>query len=445
MPLTAKILNGCDGFLEISRDVYLNRLVVRKHNGFIKVITGIRRCGKSYLMNKIFYKHLLDEGVKKENIIKFAFDSAEDLLLLDEDILEISENNKKVDPKKFIKYISSKISEDEFYYLLLDEVQLLGSFEAVLNGYLGKDNLDIYVTGSNSKFLSSDILTEFEGRGDEVHVLPLSFSEFYSVYDGTKEEAFDSYLVYGGLPAVASMKTQEQKTNYLITQMKNVYLKDIVVRNNLGGEWEIGELVDALASGISTLTNPTKLANTFKSVKNATLCAATIEKYIGFLSDSFLICKAERYDVKGKKYISTPYKLYFEDVGLRNARLNFRQIEETHLMENIIYNELRYRGYNVDVGVVEFREKTADGKESRKQVEIDFVANQGSKRYYVQSAYEIPNEEKWQQETRPFDKTNDSFKKIVIVEKSIQPRRDDKGYLMLGVKEFLLDSNSLEI
>lgn len=431
--------------MEIKRDVYLDRLVARKQNGFIKVITGIRRCGKSYLMNKIFYNYLLSEGIDKSHIIKFAFDSAEDLLLIDEDIIEINEKNRKVNPKKFMKYISGKIEDDSVYYLLLDEVQLLGSFEAVLNGYLRKDNFDIYVTGSNSKFLSSDILTEFEGRGDEVHILPLSFSEFYSVYEGTKEEAFDDYMVYGGLPAIASMKTNEQKSNYLITQMNNVYIKDIVARNNLNSNQDISELVDVLSSGISTLTNPRKLENTFKSSKNSTLCASTIDKYIGYLKNSFLISKAERYDVKDKKYISTPYKLYFEDTGLRNARLNFRQIEETHLMENIIYNELRYRGYNVDVGVIEFREKNDDGKEIRKQVEIDFVANQGSKRYYVQSAYAIPNNEKWEQETRPFDKTNDSFKKIVIVEKSMKPRRDEKGYLMMGVKEFLLDLNSLEI
>ena len=431
--------------MEIKRDVYLNRLIAREGNGFIKVITGIRRCGKSYLMNNIFYNHLLSNGINESNIIKFAFDSAEDLMQIDEDIIEISEQNRKVDPKKFMKYIAEKIDNGQKYYLLLDEVQLLGSFEAVLNGYLRKENLDIYVTGSNSKFLSSDILTEFEGRGDEIHVLPLSFSEFYSAYDGSKDEAFDDYMVYGGLPAVALMKTDEQKSNYLITQMKNVYIKDIVARNNLNSDQEISELVDILASGISSLTNPRKLENTFKSVKNSALCASTIDKYIGYLKDSFLLSKAERYDVKGKKYISTPYKLYFEDTGLRNARLNFRQIEETHLMENIIYNELRYRGYSVDVGIVEFREKTKGCKDIRKQVEIDFVANHCSKRYYIQSAYNIPDEEKWEQETRPFEKTNDSFKKIVVVEKSIKPRRDDKGYVMIGIKEFLLNNDSLEV
>ncbi len=430
--------------MEIKRDVYLERLITRRHNGFIKVITGVRRSGKSYLMNKIFYNYLISDGVDDKHIIRFAFDSAEDLLFIDEDILEISEQNRKVNPKKFMKYISSKIKDDDMYYLLLDEVQLLGNFEAVLNGYLRKENMDIYVTSSNSKFLSSDILTEFEGRGDEIHILPLAFSEFYSAYNGTKEEAFDEYMIYGGLPAITSMLTDEQKVNYLTAQMNNVYIKDIVVHNNLNSDLEISELVDILASGIASLTNPRKLENTFKSVKKSTLSAVTIDKYIGYLKETFLLSQAKRYDVKGKKYIGTPYKLYFEDTGLRNARLNFRQIEETHLMENIIYNELRYRGYSVDVGVVEFRERTDEGKEIRKQVEIDFVANQGSKRYYIQSAYEIPNNEKWEQATRPFDKTNDSFKKIVIVEKSIKPRRDEKGYLMMGIKEFLLDINSLE-
>ena len=430
--------------MEIKREKYLNKLKIRKHNGFIKVITGIRRCGKSYLLNNIFYNYLLSEGVDKEHIIRFAFDSAKDMELIDEDIFEIYEQKRKVNPRKFMKYVSEKIKDDEMYYLLLDEVQLLGSFEAVLNSYLRENNLDVYVTGSNSKFLSSDILTEFAGRGDEIHILPLSFSEFYSVYDGTKEEAFEDYMIYGGLPAIANMQTDEQKMSYLTTQMSNVYIKDIVARNNLNNDQDINELLDVLASGISTLTNPKKLENTFKSVKHSTLCASTIDKYIGYLKDAFLISKAERYDVKGRKYISTPYKLYFEDTGLRNARLNFRQIEETHLMENIIYNELRYRGYSVDVGVVEFREKNEEGKESRKQVEIDFVANQGNKRYYLQSAYAIPDEEKLKQELRPFDKTNDSFKKIVIVERSMKPRRTEKGYLMLGIREFLLDENSLE-
>ena len=310
--------------MEIKRDVYLNRLIVREGNGFIKVITGIRRCGKSYLMNNIFYNYLLSKGINESNIIKFAFDSAEDLMQIDEDIIEISEQNRKVDPKKFMKYIASKIDNGQKYYLLLDEVQLLGSFEAVLNGYLRKENLDIYVTGSNSKFLSSDILTEFEGRGDEIHVLPLSFSEFYSAYDGSKDEAFDDYMVYGGLPAVALMKTDEQKSNYLITQMKNVYIKDIVARNSLNSDQEISELVDILASGISSLTNPRKLENTFKSVKNSTLCASTIDKYIGYLKDSFLLSKAERYDVKGIPLINaySPNKSRKKDNIFTHVLLN---------------------------------------------------------------------------------------------------------------------------
>ncbi len=431
--------------MEIKRDIYLEQLIDRKQNGFIKVITGIRRCGKSYLLNTLFYNHLIGEGVDEHHIIKFAFDSAEDLRLIGEDLFAIDEENRKVDPARFMDYISSCMTDSRLYYLLLDEVQKLGSFESVLNGYLRKNNMDVYVTGSNSKFLSSDIITEFEGRGDEVHVLPLSFSEFFSVYDGSKDEAFDDYMVYGGLPAAALMHKEEQKTKYLTTQVQNVYLRDIVHRFNLHSDEDIGELLDILASGISTLTNPRKLANTFKSVKNSGICEATVAKYISHLEDVFLISKVKRYDVKGKRYIDTPYKVYFEDVGLRNARLNFRQIEPTHLMENIIYNELRYRGYNVDVGVVEVREKDENGKEAKKQLEIDFVANQGSRRYYIQSAYEIPNDGKWEQETRSFDKTNDSFKKIIIVERSMKPRRNDKGYVTMGVKEFLLNANSLEL
>ncbi|MGN1457486.1 MAG: ATP-binding protein [Acutalibacteraceae bacterium] len=431
--------------MEIKRDVYLNRLIVRKQNGFIKVITGIRRCGKSYLLNNLFCNHLLENGVDNSHIVKFAFDSADDLRLIGEDLFEIDRENRKVDPVKFMDYINSRVTDNEMYYLLLDEVQKLGSFESVLNGYLRRSNMDIYVTGSNSKFLSSDIITEFEGRGDEIHILPLSFSEFFSVYDGSKDEAFDDYMVYGGLPAIALMKTEEQKIKYLTTQIQNVYLRDIVKRYNLHSDEDIGELLDILASGISTLTNPRKLSDTFNSIKNSGICATTVAKYIKHLEDAFLISRVKRYDVKGKRYIDTPYKVYFEDTGLRNARLNFRQIEPTHLMENIIYNELRYRGYNVDVGVVEIREKNSEGKETKKQLEIDFIANQGSRRYYIQSAYEIPNDSKWEQETRSFDKANDSFKKIIIVERSIKPRRNDKGYVTMGVKEFLLAENSLEL
>lgn len=431
--------------MEIKRDVYLNRLIERKNNGFVKIITGIRRCGKSYLLNNLFYDYLLNTGVSETHIIKFAFDSADDLLLIGEDLVELEKENRKVDPAKFMTYIKDKMTDNEMYYLLLDEVQKLGSFEAVLNGYLRKKNIDLFVTGSNSKFLSSDIITEFEGRGDEIHILPLSFSEFYSVYDGSKEEAFDDYMIYGGLPAIAIMRTEEQKSNYLITQIQNLYLKDIIKRYNLGEDTNIGELLDVIASGISSLTNPRKLSVTFKTIKNSTISEFTVDKYISHMEDAFMLNRVKRYDIKGKKYINTPYKIYFEDIGLRNARLNFRQIESTHLMENIIYNELRFRGYNVDVGVVEVREKDEEsGKEIKKQLEIDFIASQGSKKYYIQSAYAIPDEEKKKQETRSFDKVNDSFKKIIIVEKTMKPRRDEKGYVMMGVKEFLLSLDSLE-
>ena len=430
--------------MKIKRDKYLNKLIIRKHNGFIKIITGIRRCGKSYLLNHLFYNHLIKQGVSANHIIKFAFDSADDLNLIDENLIDINIEKGKVDPKKFINYISSKITDNNMYYLLLDEVQNLESFEAILNGYLRKENLDVYVTGSDSKFLSSDIITEFAGRGDEIHIMPLSFSEFFPTYTGNKETAFDEYSFYGGLPAICSMKTSEQKIEYLESQMKNVYLRDIIARYNLNNDENIGELLNIMASNISILVNPPKLANTFKSVKNTAISVNTISSYIEYLQEAFLISCAKRYDVKGKKYINTPFKLYFEDIGLSNARLNFRQIEQTHTMENIIYNELRYRGFNVDVGVVEVFEKNDDGSRAKRQYEIDFIANMGSNRYYIQSAYEIVSEGKFNQESRPFDKTNDSFKKIIIVSQSMKPRRSEKGYLVIGIKEFLLNEDSLE-
>jgi predicted AAA+ superfamily ATPase len=394
----------------------------------------------------LFYNHLIGEGVESDHIIRFAFDSASDLVKIGEDLLEVDDEKglKKVDPKKFLTYLETQVTDRGMYYILLDEVQKLGAFESVLNGFLRKNNMDVYVTGSNSKFLSSDIVTEFEGRGDEVHVLPLSFSEFVATYGGTKEEAFDEYAVYGGLPAVALMKTDEQKGNYLITQMKNVYLRDIVNRYNLQDDTAIGDLLNIIASGISTLVNPKKLSNTFASVKKSMISEATVAKYIGFMEDAFLVRRVRRYDVKGKNYINTPYKIYFEDIGLRNARLDFSQIEENHIMENIIYNELRYRGYLVDVGVVEVRDRDKEGKEKRIQLEIDFVAKQGSRKYYLQSAYAIPSREKYLQETRSFDKVGDSFKKLIIVEKSMKPRHDENGYTMMGIKEFLLDPKSLD-
>lgn len=432
--------------MEIKRDVYLNRLIVRKHNGFIKVITGIRRSGKSYLLNTLFYNHLISEGIADDHIIKFAFDSADDLLKIGEDpiVLDNEREGRKVDPTKFLKWLQPQITDNNMHYILLDEVQKLGAFESVLNGILRKSNLDVFVTGSNSKFLSKDILTEFEGRGDEIHVLPLSFSEYYAFKGGDKSEAFDDYSVYGGLPAVALMATEEQKSQYLILQMRNLYLRDIKNRYSLQNEEAIGEVLDVVASGISTLTNPRNIANTLNTVHGGNICDATVERYISHMEDAFMLTRVKRYNVKGRKYIGTPYKIYFEDVGLRNARLNFRQIEGTHIMENVIYNELRYRGYQVDVGVVESREMNAGGKEIRVQREIDFIATLGSKRYYIQSAYAIPDQEKYAQETASFDKAMDSFKKIIIVEKSMKPRRDDKGYVMMGVKEFLLDRDSLE-
>ena len=430
--------------MEIKRDKYLQMLQIRRHNGFVKVITGIRRSGKSYLLNDIFYDYLKQDGIDNKHIIKFAFDSADDLLLIGEDLQELTLMKRKVDPKKFMNYISSQIVDDNMYYLLLDEIQNLGCFETVLNGYLRKKNMDIYVTGSNSKFLSRDVLTEFRGRGDEIHVLPLSFSEFYASYQDDTNYALDDYMIYGGLPAAALMKSSEQKMSYLKTQLKNLFIKDIVDRHHLGSDENLEELFDIIASGISSLTNPTKLSNTFKSVKNVSLSAPTINNYINYMEEAFIVSKAKKYDVKGKKYIDTPYKIYFEDVGLRNARLNFRQIEETHLMENIIYNELRYRGYNVDVGIIDIRENV-NGSYKRRQLEIDFVANQGNKRYYIQSAFDIPNEDKMKQETKSFDKTNDSFKKIIILGKSMRPRRTEKGYLLIGIKEFLLDPNSLDL
>ena len=433
--------------MEINRDVYLNRLIVRKHNGFIKVITGIRRSGKSYLLNTLFYNHLVTEHIAEDHIIKFAFDSAEDLIKIGENplVLDNEKDERKVDPSKFINWLLPQVSDEGMYYLLLDEVQKLGAFESVLNGFLRKNNIDVYVTGSNSKFLSKDILTEFEGRGDEIHVLPLSFSEYYAFKQGDKNEAYDDYSVYGGLPAVALMSTEEQKTNYLISQMKNVYLRDIMIRYSVQDETALSEVMDVIASGISTLTNPRKIASTMNSVHGKTTCDATVDRYIGYAEEAFMLTRVKRYNVKGRKYIGTPYKIYFEDVGLRNARLSFRQIEGTHIMENIIYNELRYRGYQVDVGTVESREKDAAGKEIRVQREIDFIASLGSKKYYIQSAYAIPSQEKYVQETMSFERTMDSFKKIIIVEKNMKPRYDENGYLMMGVKEFLLDANSLLI
>lgn len=429
--------------MRINREKYLNDLKIRMHNGFIKIITGLRRSGKSYLMNEIFYDYLKDSvGINDDHIIKFAFDSADDLALIGEDLIELQIQKRKVDPKKFINYIQAKLIDNDDYFLLLDEVQNLDAFESVLNGYLRKKNLDIYVTGSNSKFLSSDIATEFEGRGDEIHVYPLSFKEFRSVYSGDDNRAYEEYSMYGGLPLLVKMVNDEQKAKYLISQSEKTYLKDIVERHDLRSDVNISELFDVLSSCITSLTNPSKLEKAFQSKKNVKLSRQTIDTYIKYLTESFLISKALRYDIKGKNYIDTPFKLYFEDIGIRNARLNFRQIEPTHIMENIIYNELRYRGFNVDVGEVESR-VMENGKLIRKTYEVDFVATLGSRKYYIQSAYDIPSEEKWNKETESFRNIDDSFKKIILVRNPVVNRYSEEGYLIMGIIDFLLDENSL--
>ncbi len=430
----------------INRDYYLQELINRKHNSLIKVITGMRRCGKSYLLNTIFYNHLLDNGIKKNHIIKFAFDSADDLNKIGEDLLEINEKNKKVDPKKFIEYINKLINDDEYYYLLLDEIQNLGSFELVLNGYLRKENLDIYVTGSNAKLLSKDVITEFAGRGDEIKMLPLSFAEFMSNYKGEKAEGFQEYMTFGGLPFVVNLPTAEQKISYLKNLFEETYITDIKTRYKLKkNNAEIDELLNILSSSIGSLTNPTKLSNTFKSLKNKSITRNTIEKYIDYIKDSFLIDEAKQYDIKGKKYINSPQKYYFSDLGLRNARINFRQLEETHSMENIIFNELKLRGFNVDVGIIEQRVKDKNNKEHRKKLEIDFIANKGYNRYYIQSAFAMPTVEKEEQEQRSLIKVNDSFKKIIITGGFTPQHYNDNGVLIINIYDFLLNPNSLNI
>ena len=433
--------------MEIKRDYYLNKLIRKMDNGFIKVITGIRRSGKSYLLNNIFYNYLIENGVDENHIIKFAFDSGQDLLKIGEDLmdLDILSGERLVNPKKFLEYVFARTNNDEKYYILLDEVQLLASFEQVLNGFLRQKNFDVYVTGSNSKFLSKDVITEFAGRGDEIHIMPLVFSEFLQSYDGDKEDAFAEYQVFGGLPAQALMKSDEDKMNYLKNQLSNVYLRDIVNRYDVRLNSELEDLLNILASGISTLTNPSKIESTFLSVKKSKISANTIDKYINYFEDSFLIKRVHRYDVKGRKYIGTPYKIYFEDVGLRNARLNFRQIEPTHLMENIIYNELRYRGYMVDVGTVIKRESGPNDKDVKKQLEVDFIANLGSKKYYIQSAYSIPSKEKLEQEKASLINIDDSFKKIIVVKDRIKPSLDEYGILTINLFDFLLDMDSLDL
>lgn len=417
--------------MDIKRDKYLNDLINRMHNGMIKVVTGIRRCGKSYLLFNIFKNYLLKQGVPVSHIIMIELDQRK--------------NKKYRDPDAILDYIESLIIDDEQYYIMLDEVQMLKEFEEVLNSLLHIRNADIYVTGSNSKFLSKDVITEFRGRGDEIHIYPLTFKEFMEAYEGDIYHGWAEYVVYGGLPLTVTMKTEEQKINYLTNLFKETYLKDIIERHHIEKTQELEDLINILASAIGSLTNPPKIEATFKSTIQSTISLNTIRQYIEHLEDAFIINKANRYNVKGRKYIGTPLKYYFEDVGLRNARLGFRQIEETHLMENIIYNELRSRGYSVDVGVVEKRGTNKEGKEYKNQLEIDFVANLGSKRYYVQSAFSMTTEEKCIQEKASLININDSFKKIIVVKDVVNVTRDENGITTMSIYDFLLKENSLEL
>ena len=407
--------------MEIKRDIYLNKLISKKHNGLIKVVTGIRRCGKSYLLFNLFKNHLLAEGVNEQHIIEIAFDSFE--------------NKRFRDPEVLYPYLKEQIKVDGMYYVLLDEVQLLGEFESVLNSLIRTKNADVYVTGSNARFLSKDVITEFRGRGDEVHMHPLSFAEFMSVYSGTKQDGWNEYMLYGGLPPIMNISSPEEKINFLKSLFEETYISDIVGRHNIRNRAELEELLNILSSAIGSLTNPAKLSATFKSVKQKTISNITIKRYIDYFCDSFLIDSAVRYDVKGKKYIDTP--------GLRNARLNFRQMEETHTMENIIFNELKIRGFNVDVGVIIQNITNEKGHGIRKQLEIDFVCNKGSKRYYIQSAYAIPDQAKMEQEQRSLMLTGDFFKKVIITKDAPAPYYNDDGVLVMSVYDFLLNESSL--
>lgn len=410
----------------IERNEYLNKLIARKNNGMIKIITGIRRCGKSYLLDPIFKNHLLDSGIKEDHIIKID--------------LELRENIELMDPDNLYNHIKDQIKDNENYYILIDEVQKVKDFESVLNSFLKMPNLDVYVTGSNSKFLSSDIITEFRGRGDEVRIFPLSFKEYYDAYKGDKHNAWSEYIIYGGMPFIMNNTNEEQKSKYLSDLFKLTYKKDIIERNNITKDDILDSIISILSSSVGSLTNPQKIYNTFVSNGITDLSKNTVVSYLDYLLDSFLIEKAERYDIKGKKYIGTPQKYYFADVGIRNALLNFRQVEENHIMENIIYNELLIRGYNVDVGIVDMREGNL-----HKQLEVDFVCNQGNKRYYVQVALNIDTREKNSQESRPLNNIGDNFKKIIVVKDNIKHWITEDGILVIGVQEFLLDNNSLDL
>ena len=416
--------------MEIKRDSYLEQLKIRKDNGMIKIITGIRRCGKSFLLFVLFKKYLLESGVDHDHIIEIALDGIE--------------NEELRDPKKCYRYIKDAMKDEQKYYLLLDEVQLMPRFEKVLNSLLRIGNIDVYVTGSNSKFLSSDIVTEFRGRGDEIRIYPLSFAEFYAVFDGDFDDAWEEYMIYGGLPQVVKFSVERQKAEYLKNIFNNVYIKDVVERNRIQNVDEINTLVDILASVIGAPTNPTKISNTFKSERGINYSNKTISNHIDYLAEAFLISKAERYDIKGRKYVGANRKYYFSDIGLRNARLNFRQQEPTHIMENIVYNELLIRGYNVDVGIVDVFAKSSEGKKVHKQLEVDFVVNQGSQRYYIQVAYDMTSEEKQTQELNSLRNIPDSFKKLVIVNGTKKPWRNEEGFVIMGMKYFLLNADSLE-
>ena len=418
--------------IEFNRGKYLQKLVSHKHNRLVKIVTGVRRCGKSYLLFNLFKQHLLDSGVDAAHIIEIVFDDRR--------------RHNLRNPDACIEYVTSLIKDDQMYYVLLDEVQLMEDFEDVLLTFLHIPNLDTYATGSNSRFLSFDVITEFRDRGDEIHIAPLSFSEYANAFlDKPWNDLWEEYYNYGGMPYAAQLSSPEEKEEYLKRLFERTYIKDIVERYNIQEKQPMEQLVNIIASSIGTLTNPLKLENSFLSMGKTKLSHVTISQYLDYLQDAFLVEKSVRYDIKGKKYISTPSKYYFVDMGLRNARLNFRQTEENHIMENVIYNELRMRGFSVDVGTVEIKEKQPDGTWQRKQLEIDFVANKGSRRYYIQSAFMLTDEQKRLQEERPLLRVNDSFKKIVVVRENIILRRDDNGLVTMGLKQFLLDENSLDL
>ncbi|MBQ2594754.1 MAG: ATP-binding protein [Candidatus Riflebacteria bacterium] len=416
--------------MEIKRDFYLNQIHLRENNGLVKIITGLRRSGKSYLVFNLFLKELLQNGIERNHIIDISLDKIENDFLRE--------------PHSLYNHIRNQIKDNKQYYVLLDEIQLVDRFHEVLISLLQTENVDTYVTGSNSKFLSSDILTEFRGRGDEIRVFPLSFTEYLSTCKNSEEEAFNDYLTYGGLPKIASFKTEEQKMKYLTDLFHETYLKDLIERNHIRNGFEIEDLVSILASSIGSLVSPSKLENTFKTIAKSSISDKTIKNYISYLKDAFVIDTSIRYDVKGKKYINTPTKVYFTDIGIRNAVLGFRQFEEPHLMENIIFNELRHRGYAVDIGLVEVREKTEKSLSAKKQLEVDFIARKGNKKYYIQSAYAMPTSEKEFQEKRPLTNINDSFKKFIIIGSYAKPRQDEKGITTIGLRNFLKDSSILE-